>query len=92
MVAPVEASVFMRAAVSKVLEGMPPVLRRHVVLVVAGIDVYATVFNLEDTGGQAVDEVAIMRDEQYGAGEVVYSFQQHVFRTHVEMVGGLVEQ
>ncbi len=64
----------------------------EVVLVVAGVDVDAAVFHLEDAGGQAVDEVAVVRDEEDGAGEVGDGFEQDVLGAEVEVVGGLVEQ
>ena len=64
----------------------------EVVLVVAGVDVDAAVFDLEDAGGEAVDEVAVVRDEEDGAGEVADGVEQDVLGAQVEVVGGLVEQ
>ena len=64
----------------------------EVVLVVAGVDVEAAVFDLEDAGGEAVDEVAIVGDKQNGAGEVADGVKEDVFGAEVEVVGGLVEQ
>src|ERR1700678_4314123 len=64
----------------------------EVVFVVAGIDVEATVFDLEDARGQAVDEVAVVGDEEDGAGEVADGVEEDVFGAEVEVVGGLVEE
>ena len=64
----------------------------EVVFVVAGVDVEAAVFDLEDAGGEAVDEVAVVRDEEDGAGEVADGVEQDVLGAEVEVVGGLVEE
>ena len=64
----------------------------EVVFVVAGVDVDAAVFDLEDAGGEAVDEVAVVGDEEDGAGEVADGVEQDIFGAEVEVVGGLVEQ
>ena len=50
-------------------------LAPEVVLVVAGVDVDAVVFHLEDARGEAVDEVAVVGDEQHRAGKVGDGFE-----------------
>jgi selenophosphate synthetase-related protein len=52
----------------------------------------AAVFDLEDAGGEAVDEVAVVRDEEHRAGEVADGVEQDVLGAQIEVVGGLVEQ
>ena len=64
----------------------------EIVFVVAGVDVEAAIFDLEDAGGEAVDEVAVVGDEEDGAGEVADGFEEDVFGAEVEVVGGLVEE
>ncbi len=64
----------------------------EIVFVVAGVDVDALVFDLEDTGGEAVDEVAVVGDEEDGASEVADGVEEDVFGAEVEVVGGLVEE
>jgi len=67
-------------------------LAEEVVLVVAGVDVDAAVFDLEDARGEAVDEVAIVRDEEDGSAEAANRVEEDILGAHVEMVGGLVEE
>ena len=52
----------------------------------------AAVFDLEDAGGEAVDEVTVVGDEEDGAGEVADGVEEDVFGAEVEVVGGLVEE
>ncbi len=48
--------------------------------------------DLDDAVHQVVEEVAVVRDEQQRAGELVQLLLQPVHRVRVEVVGGLVEQ
>ena len=48
----------------------------------------AAVFDFEDAGGEAIDEVAIVRDEEDGAGEVANGVEEDIFCAEVEVVGG----
>ena len=52
----------------------------------------AAVFDFEDSGGEAVDEVAVVGDEEDGAGEVADGVEEDVFGAEIEVVGGLVEE
>ncbi len=90
--APVADSVLSCAASEAVSVAQAAGFAEEVVLVVAGVDVDAAVFDLEDAGGEAVDEVAVVRDEEDGAGELFDGVEEHVFGAHVEVVGRLVEQ
>src|SRR5580704_11193964 len=63
-----------------------------IVLVVAGEDFDLAVTDLEDAGGQLVDEVSVVRDEDDCAGVANQGFEQNIFGAQVEVVGGLVEQ
>ena len=63
----------------------------EVVFVVAGVDVEAAVFYFEDAGGEAVDEVAVVGDEEDGAGEVADGVEEDVLGAEIEVVGGLVQ-
>src|SRR5665213_3702925 len=71
---------------------MAALLPPQVVFVIARKNVHVPVFNLEDTRGQVVDKVAIVRNQNYGAGVFVQRIEQDVFRAHVQVIGGLVEQ
>ena len=46
---------------------------------------------LIDLGHQAVEELTVVRDDDSGAVEGLDGFLEHVFRGHIEVVGGLVE-
>ena len=64
----------------------------EVVFVVAFVGGDGAVFHFDDAGGEAVDEVAVVGDEDDGAGEGGDGVEEYVFGAHVEVVGGLVEE
>ena len=53
---------------------------------------HAAIGDLEDAGGQLVDEIAVVRDEDHRAGELFKRFEQHFLGAQVQVIGGLVEQ
>ena len=48
--------------------------------------------DIHDLGGELVDEVAIVRDEDQRPAEVLERFEQNVLRVEIQVVGRLVEQ
>ena len=48
--------------------------------------------DFEDAGCEAVDEVAVVRDEDHGSGEASDGVEQHVLGAEVEVIGRLVQQ
>ena len=64
----------------------------EIIFVVAGEDFDFAVADFEDAGGQLVDEIAVVRNEDDRAGVLHERVEQHVFGAQVEVVGGLVEQ
>src|SRR5262249_3433853 len=53
---------------------------------------YLPIADLENACRQLVNEVSVMGDENYGAGEFFKRLQEDILGAQVEMVGGLVEQ
>ena len=69
-----------------------PCFAAQIVFVVAGVDVHGAVLDLEDARAERVEEVAVVGDEDDGAGEVADGFEQNFLGAQVEVVGRLVEQ
>ena len=61
-------------------------------LVGARVAVRVAAAHLDDPIGQALDEVAVVRDEDQRAAVILERVEQDVLRVEVEMVGRLVEQ
>ena len=73
--------------------------RRLVVLLVpqefrvrAGVDECLAVADLDDSGRELLDEVAVVRDDDERATVVLEGLEEHVLRIEVEVVGRLVQQ
>ena len=58
----------------------------------ARIDHRLAVADLDDLGGQLLDEVAVVRHDDQRAAVVLERVEQDVLRVEIEMVGRLVEQ
>ena len=72
--------------------GMPPLQTASAAMQASREEVRSAAFHLKDAGGEAVDEIAVVGDEDDCAGESGDGFEQNVFGTHVEVVGGLVQE
>ena len=59
--------------------------------VVARIRLYAAVFKMQDTIDHAVEEIAIVRDDQDGALEPTQEVLQPSDAAEVQMVGRLIQ-
>src|SRR5579859_2769661 len=64
----------------------------EIIFIVAGKDFNPSIADFENTRCQLVNEIAVVRNEDHGAGELLQRIQQNVFGAQVEMVCGLVEQ
>ena len=64
----------------------------EVVAVVAGVGVELAAVDLDDAGGDAVEEVAVVGDEEDGTGEVAEVIFEPDDGFGIEVVGGFVEQ
>src|SRR5258708_8975026 len=71
---------------------LPALLAPEIVFIVTGEDFHLAAANFDDSRGQLVDEVAIMRDEYNRAGVLHQSLEEDVFCAEVEVIGGLVQQ
>src|SRR5579871_1491625 len=67
-------------------------LAPEIIFVVARKDLDFAGADFENARGQVIDEVAIVRDEDDGAGIFHQRVQQNIFCPKVKMVRGLVEQ
>src|SRR5262249_17518219 len=67
-------------------------LAPEIVFVVAGKDFDAAVPDFKNPRGQLVDEIAVVRDKDHGAGELAERLEQNIFGAKVQVVGGLVEE
>ena len=64
----------------------------EIVFIIPGIEFDFAFADFEDAGGELVDEVAVVGDEDHCAGVLHQGFEQDVFGAQVEVVGRLVEQ
>ena len=64
----------------------------QIVVVIAEVFLHAVRAHLDNAVGHAVDEVAVVRDGEDGAVEILQSTLQHFAAVHVQMVGRLVEK
>ena len=64
----------------------------QIVVVIAEVFLHAVRAHLDNAVGHAVDEVAVVRDGEDGAVEILQSAFQHFAAVHVQMVGRLVEK
>ena len=60
--------------------------------VAAGIQLGAAAVQVQGVGGDVVEELAVVRDQQQRAGILQQPLLQPEHRVHVEVVGGFVEQ
>jgi hypothetical protein len=67
-------------------------LAPQVVFVIAREYLYPAAADFEYPRRQIVDEIAVMRDEDYRAGVFHQRLEQDIFRAHIEMVGRFVKQ
>ena len=63
----------------------------HVAVAAGVFDEAAVAFRHDDGGGDAIEEVAVVADQQHGAGIIGQHFLEHVEGFEVEIVGRLVE-
>src|SRR5262249_27391127 len=70
----------------------PLLLAPQELLVVPGIDHRVAAADVDDPGRELVDEIAVVRDEDQRAAEVLERLEEHVLRVEIEMVRRLVEQ
>ena len=68
------------------------VARRAESLVVAAKDVQMIVSQLPDLRRQAVDQVAVVGDEEDGSLELLQHRLQHFLGRNIQMIGRLVQQ
>jgi len=66
--------------------------RREVLPVISGIGIEAPAFQLDDARRDAVEEEAVMRDEQAGAGVVAQEILQPLDALRVEVFVRFVEE
>lgn len=53
---------------------------------------FAVAFEDEEVSAYPVEEVAVMADDHYAAGEFIESLLQYAHGVHVKVIGGFVEQ
>src|SRR5258706_10341328 len=62
------------------------------ILVVAGIIVEATTFDLKNAGREFVDKVPVVRNENNRSAEFLQRFEQHILGLKIEVIRRFVEQ
>src|SRR5260370_38206662 len=74
------------------ISGLAALFLPQKILVIAGVIVETAALDLKNTSREFVDEITIVRNENYRSAEFLQRFEQHILGLKIEVIRRFVEQ